>query len=124
MTDTLFANKKSFNQNECAQVYSHKCCFSAVCQLLREKGDSIGQFGYGVPDNLIFDVATDQIYKNTLFMKCINKYVSNYHVSASRMPNDNPEEASAREVKHIWYRIMHKKKVPHRIWDYGIVWVC
>ena len=55
-------------------------------------------------------------------MRSINDYGSTYHVSALRRPNKNPSEASIREVKHIWYRIMQNKKVPPSIGDYVLVW--
>ena len=29
-----------------------------------------------------------------------------------------------REVKKRWFRQMTKRKVPKRLWDNGIVWVC
>ena len=36
----------------------------------------------------------------------------------------NPAEPAIRDVKMRWYRIMFKKKIPKRLWDYGIVWIC
>ena len=28
------------------------------------------------------------------------------------------------EIQKCWFRVMLKKKVPKRLWDYGIKWVC
>ena len=56
-------------------------------------------------------------------MRSINDYGNTYHVSALRRPNKNPSEADIREVKHRWYMIMHKKKVPPRLCYYGVVLV-
>ena len=47
-----------------------------------------------------------------------------YHVFGPRRANENPAEGGIREVKKRWYRIMSKKKVPKRLWDYGLIWVC
>ena len=57
-------------------------------------------------------------------MQSIKSYGSNYHVSVPRIPNKHLEEASIREVKCTWYRIIHKKKVPPRLWENGLVWFC
>ena len=40
------------------------------------------------------------------------------------MYNENPAESAIREVKKQWYRIMMKKSVPQRLWDYRMTWVC
>eukprot|EP00978_Attheya_sp_CCMP212_P008877 scaffold20848_cov68-Attheya_sp.AAC.1 len=52
------------------------------------------------------------------------KYEIKYHVSAPRRPNENPAEGGIRELKKRWYRIMTKKNVPKRLWDFGFDWVC
>ena len=28
------------------------------------------------------------------------------------------------DVRKKWYRIMLRKRVPRRLWDYGLRWVC
>ena len=60
----------------------------------------------------------------TRFMEAIRRYEIKYHVSGPRRPNENPAEQSIHEIKKRWYRIMLKKKVPPRLWDYGFTWVC
>jgi hypothetical protein len=52
------------------------------------------------------------------------RYEIKYHVSDPRRPNENPAEQAIHEVKKIWYRLMLKKKIPSRLWDYGFTWVC
>ena len=54
----------------------------------------------------------------------IRKHEIKYHISSHRRPNENPGESSIREIKKRWYRIMRKKGVPPRIWDFGLVWIC
>ena len=57
-------------------------------------------------------------------MKFIREQQIQFHVSGPRRPNENPAESSIREAKRQWYRIMVKRNVPPRLWDYGMVWVC
>ena len=94
------------------------------------KGDTVGNslldfiHEFGAPSMLTFDGAKEQFGKNTLFRKTLNKYKIPYHVSSPRRPNENPAEGSIREVKRRWYRIMTKKNVPPRLWDFGLDWTC
>ena len=74
--------------------------------------------------HLTFDGAMAQVGKNTKFMKTIKEYEIDYHVSAPRQPNENPSEGQIRELKRRWYRIMTKRNVPDRLWDFGLIWVC
>jgi hypothetical protein len=57
-------------------------------------------------------------------MNAIRRYEVKYHVSGPRRPNENPAKQGIRELKKNWYRLMLKKKVPTRLWDYGFSWVC
>ena len=79
---------------------------------------------FGVLEHLTFDGALAQTGKRTSFMKHIRKLDIQHHVSGPRRPNKNPAEATIREIKKRWYRIMTKKQVPKRLWDFGIVWIC
>ena len=129
-TDTFYPEIKSLNQNTCAQMYSHKGGFAVCYPMTGEDGNSIGQSlkdfsqDYGVPEHLTFDGASAQVGQSTSFMKTIKKYEIKYHISGPRRPNENPAESSIRELKKRWYRIMVKKKVPKRLWDYGFTWIC
>ena len=72
---------------------------------------------------MMFDDYSSQAGWNTLFMNTVRKYETKYHVSSPHRPNGNPAEGSIREPKNISYQIMHKKKVPKRLWDYRLVWI-
>ena len=72
---------------------------------------------------MTFDGYSAQFGRNTLFIKTVKNYDTQYHISIPRRPNENPAEGSIRELKKRWYLIMLKKKVPERLWDYGIVWI-
>lgn len=128
-TDTLWSEVRSLHQNVCAQVYTNKNGFTVCYPMAKATGDTIGDtlsdfiHDFGVPEHLTFDGAQAQVGKGTEFMKKIKKYSIKYHISSPRRPNENPAEASIRELKKRWYRIMVKKNVPKRLWDYGLVWV-
>jgi hypothetical protein len=52
-------------------------------------------------------------------MDAKRRYDIKYHVSGPRRPNENPAKQGIHELKKRWYRVMLKKKVPPRLWDYG-----
>ena len=79
---------------------------------------------FGVPEYLTCDGAPNQIGKHTTYMKRIRRYGIKYHVSSPRRPNENPAEFIIGQRKLQWYRIMTKRKVPRRLWDFGLVWAC
>ena len=129
-TDTLWAKTRSLNNNVASQIYSNKNGFSAAYHLKAASGDELGYslasfiHDYGAPEHLTFDGAQAQVGHNTLFMKNIRRACIPYHVSQPRSPNENPAEQSILHIKKRLYRIMHKKKVPKRLWDFGVSWVC
>ena len=91
-------------------------------------GPSLMDFTHNfvVLEHLTFDGALVQTGKSTSFMKHIRKLDIQHHVSSGpRFTNKNPAaEATIRELKKRWYRIMTTKQVPKRLWDFGIAWIC
>ena len=89
-------------------------------------GDALRIFcsEFGVPKKLIFDGSKEQTGKGTEFMKQIRKNDIDYHVTEPERHNQNPAEGVIREIRRKWYRIMVRKRVPRRLWDYGMRWVC
>ena len=85
-TDTLFSDVKSLNQNTCAQVFSHKVGFNATYPMESSTGDSLGysyrdfSHDFGIPEHLTFDSYSAQVGRNTLFMKTVRKYDTQYHI--------------------------------------------
>ena len=55
--------------------------------------------------------------------KYIYKHDIKHHISAPCRPNENLAEGATRACKRRWYRIMIKKRIPRRLWDYVLVWV-
>ena len=129
-TDTAYGKVKSLRGNVGSQLFSHKCGFKACYPLQKIDGNNVGdaltQFisDYGVPERLTFDGASVQTGPKTRFMDAIRRYEIRYHISGPRRPNENPAEQGIHELKKRWYRLMLKKKVPPRLWDYGFAWVC
>lgn len=128
-TDTIWADAKSINQHKYAQVYTHKCGFSVIYPINGMTGDLIGQtlidfiHDFGIPTCLVFDGHKSQLSGGSLFMRTIRKYHIKFQASEPRRPEQNPSEGGIREIKRRWYHIMTKKKVPRRLWDYGIIWI-
>ena len=129
-TDTIWSDIKSLNQHKYAQVYTHKCGFAACYPIDRFSGDQIGYSlrdfisNFGVPEHLTFDGYSSHVGQSSLFMKTVRDSNIDFHISGVRRPNENPAEGSIRQIKQRWYRIMTKKQVPRRLWDYGLVWTC
>jgi hypothetical protein len=88
-----------------------------VGQTLKDLINEIGK-----PSKLLMDGAQVQTGTHTTFMKIIRQYSFNYHISEPYRHNENPVEGNIRELKKRWYRIMVKRAVPKRLWDYGLVW--
>ena len=129
-TDTAYGKVKSLRGNIGSQLFSHKCGFK-VCYPLQKidgnhVGDALTQFisDYGVPERLVFDGASVQTGPKTRFMDAIRRYEIKYHVSGPRRPNENPAKQGIHELKKRWYRVMLKRRVPPRLWDFGFAWVC
>ena len=128
-TDTLSSDVKSLNQSTCAQFFSHKVGFNATYPMESSTGDSLGYLyrdfshDFGIPEHLTFDGYSAQVGRNTLFIKTVRQYDTQYNISSTRRPNEKPAEVFIRELKKRWYLIMLKKKVPERLWDYGLVWI-
>ena len=79
---------------------------------------------YGAPDHMTFDGAAVQAGSKTEFMSTLRRNSIKYHISAPYSPNENPAEGAIRELKRRYYRVMQKKNVPKRLWDFCIKWVC
>ncbi len=127
-TDTLFGQCKSISNNTCAQIFANESYFVKAYPMERKSmaGQALRQFirDFGVPEQLTSDGASEQTGPKTEFMQNVRKYEIEHHVSEPHRPQQNRAESVIREVKRRWFRQMTKKRVPKRLWDYGIVWIC
>ena len=127
-TDTLFGKCKSITNNTCAQIFANEAYFVKAYPMEKRSmaGLALRQFirDYGVPEQLTSDGAAEQTGPKTEFMQNVRKYQIDHHLSEPHRPQQNRAESVIREVKKRWFRQMTKRRVPKRLWDYGIVWVC
>lgn len=129
-TDTLWGMIKSLRGNAATQLFSNKAGFVVPYHLQKANSENVGNalanfvHDYGAPESLTFDGAAVQVGSKTRFMEVIRRANIQFHVSGPRRPNKNPTEAAIREVKKRWYRVMAKRSVLQRLWDFGITWVC
>ena len=92
----------------------------------KENGENVGNslndfiHEYGAPYHLTFDGVAVQVGSKTKFVDYLRRNHIHTHILTPRQPNENPAEGSIQEVKKKWYRIKGKKKVPDKIWDFGI----
>ena len=127
-TDTMDARVQSIHGNRYGQVFATKDFFVEVYPM-KSKGDCGEAFSefitdYGVPLKMTFDGSKEQTNPGTDFMKKVRKYNVDYHVSEPERPNQNPAEGVIRELQRKWFRMMVKKRVPRKLWDYGYRHVC
>ena len=88
-------------------------------------GDALKEFitDCSVPDKIIMDSPGEQTGKQSTFMEPVRKHHINYHVMEPERYNKSRVEGVIREIRKRWWRVMTKKYVPKRLWDYGLRWV-
>ena len=127
-TDTMDARCKSLQGNRYAQVFANKDFFAIAYPIGKKSaaGDSLRQFihDFGRPEKLTYDGSLEQNGPKTEFMNNVKKYAIDHHTTEPYRPNHNFAEGVIREVRRKWFRVMVRKTVPHRLWDYGLQWVC
>ena len=118
---------KSLEGNKYAQVFANKGYFARIYPMESKKkaGDALRLFcqEFGVPERLTFDGFKEQIKPGTEFMKQIRTHNIDYHIAEPGLSNQNLVEGVIRELRRKWFRIMIRKRVPQRLWDYGMRWV-
>ena len=116
----------SLQGNTCAQVFTngsfttvHPLSSKAkVAQALTEFADDVG-----IPDTLLSDGATEVTGKHTDFMKEINRLKIRLKRSEAGRSNQNyAAEWEIGELKKRRRNRMLKRKVPPRLWDYGLIY--
>ena len=88
-------------------------------------GDALKQFiaDFGVPDQIICDGSKEQTKRGTTFMEQVRKHHIDLHRTEPGQYNQSKVEGVIRELRKSWFRTMHRKRVPKRLWDYGLMWV-
>ena len=88
-------------------------------------GDALKQFitDFGVPDKIICDGSKEQTKRGTTFMGQVRKHHIDIHTTEPGWYNQSKVEGVICELRKNWFRTMHRKRVPKRLWDYGLKWV-
>ena len=88
-------------------------------------GDALKQLisDFGVPDKIICDGSKEQTKRGTTFMEQVRKHHIDVHTTEPNRVNQFNVEGVIRELRKNWFRTMHRKRVPRRLWDYGLKWV-
>ena len=126
-TDTMDGQHKSLKGNKFAQVFATDFHFSAVYPMESKghAGDALKQFitDFRVPDKIICDGSKEQTKRGTTFMEQVRKHHIEIHTSEPHSHNQSQVEGVIRELWKNWFCTMHCKRVPKRLWDYGLKWV-
>ena len=91
-----------------------------------QAGDALKCFGndWGYPTEMIVDGGSEQVQPGTEFRKICNREGISFHQTEPGRKEQNPAERAIRELRKKWYRVMQAKRVPRRLWDYGMKWCC
>ena len=56
-------------------------------------------------------------------MEQVNKHHIDVHTTKLNRHNQSKVEGVICELRKNWFRTIHRKQVPRRLWDYGLKWV-
>jgi hypothetical protein len=125
-TDTLLAKVKSRVGNKCANVFTQGKFVKVVPMTSRaDAGKSLVDFSddVGIPEALVTDGASEFTGKNTEFVKEARRMRIKMHTTEQGRKNQNhPAEREIGFLAKRWKLRMLKKKVPKRLWDFGLVY--
>jgi hypothetical protein len=90
-----------------------------------EASESLDHFvnDVGIPNELVYDGAGKQVGRNSHFDQSTRHYRINKHVTEPFTPWKNKAESGICIIKTRWKRLMVKRKVSKRLWDFALVWV-
>ena len=126
-TDTMNGHYQSLDGNKHAQIFANELFFATAYPMEHKSsaGQVLKQFisDFGIPDKLVCDGAAEQVGKQTEFQSTVRKHAIDLHVTEPHCHNQSKVEGVVQEIRKRWFRVMLKKKVPKRLWDYSIKWV-
>jgi hypothetical protein len=90
-----------------------------IVRALRDFIDDVG-----VPDELVCDLATEQVGINTPVMDIIRRYhIKTHFAEKGRSKQNHQAEVEIRDLKQRWKIRMTERQVPSRLWDYGLIYI-
>ena len=123
----MHSHIKSLDGNKYAQIFATEDYFAAAYPMESKTlaSDALKEFitDYSVPDKITMDGTGEQTIKWSTFMEQVQKHHIDYHVMEPEQDNQSWVEGVIREIRKKWFRVMTKKYVPKRLWDYGLRWV-
>ena len=117
---------KSIRGYKCANIFTQGKFTKVVHMTARsESGQSLVNFtdDVEIPEHLVTDGAGEFIGRATEFVKEARRMRIRLHTSEQGRKNQN--QAAEREIGFLekrWRARMHKKKVPKRLWGFGLVY--
>ena len=127
-TNAMNGRHKSLDGNKHAQVFATEQFFVASYPMESKSmsGQALKEFisNFGVPNHITCDGASEQVGKRTKFMAQVQKHHIDLSLSEPGRHNQSKEEQVIHELCKKWLHVMHKKRVPKRLWDYGLQWSC
>ena len=127
-TDTMGGQHKSLDGNRYAQVFANDSFFAVSYPMEKKSsaGQALKQFivEFGIPDWIICDGSGEQTGKSMEFATTVRKHGIDLHLMEPNRHNQFKVEGVIQELCKRWFQVMLKQRVPNRLWDYGICWVC
>jgi hypothetical protein len=125
-SDTMDGRVKSIDGNRHTQAFANGSFFAKVYPMATKglAGQALKEFimELGVPNKLTIDGSKEQNGKGTEFMKTCRQHDIRVTRTEAERSNQNPAEGVICEVRRKWFCIMIRKRVPQKLWDYGVRW--
>jgi len=125
-SDTLFTKVQSLHGYKCAQVITDGHFIHVYPMVSKSAaGDALQHFisDVGIPDIMVTDNAPELTGRDSEFQKVCRHYKIKTRQTEPYTPRQNRAELAIQEIKKRWRTKMTQRKVPKRLWDYGLVWV-
>ncbi|KAL7569667.1 hypothetical protein ACA910_008321 [Epithemia clementina (nom. ined.)] len=124
-SDNLFSKVTSIKGNKCAQVFTNGR-FTYVHPMTSKKDAGFGLQGFvedvGVPAELVTDLAGEETGHTTEFQTRARELRVKMRHTEARSPRQNQCEAEIGTLKRRWRSRMARRKIPRRLWDFGLVY--
>jgi Integrase core domain. len=119
--------RQSIMGNTCTQLYYDPSGFMYVYPMVSKgkAGEPLDRFvnDVGIPNQMVYDGAGEQTGRSSKFDQLVRHYKISNHVIEPFSPWQNKAESGIRIIKARWKRLMIKRKVPKRLWDFALVWI-
>ena len=127
-TDTIDGRVKTIEGNRYAQLFTTAEWFADIYPMSSKAkaGKALGSFinDYGVMTELVSDGGGEQVGHRTQFQDYVDKFDIRHTLTEPGRSNQNRAEGVVNELRKRWFRVMVRKRVPRRLWDYGFKWIC